>query len=289
MASAAVQVKREVARERTAPHLKAAFVARGFVWLWLVGFATFPILYLLIVSFTRQPDLLAGNFPPPTLTLLNWPRAFQSVPIIEYLQNSLTAAGVGAVITVVIAVPAAYAMARFKLWGGRLLSIVVSTYIAPPVLAVFPLFYMFRAAGLTNSEVGLAVVYGLANVPVAVWLLEGFVRRVPIEIEEAALVDGASSYQLLWKVVFRLMAPGIVAAAIICFILSYNELLVAQFFTTSTASQTLPVGISLFQGDRQVQFGQMAAASLTGLIPVYMAAVFLQRWLVEGLEQGALK
>ena len=127
------------------------------------------------------------------------------------------------------------------------------------------------------------------NVPVAIWLLDSFVRQVPKEIEEAAWVDGAGILGGLVRIVVPLIAPGIVAAGIICLILAYNEFLFALVFTFRPQTQTLPIGIALFQGDRLVNFGQMAAASLTGIVPVYIVALFFQRWLIKGLTHGAVK
>jgi multiple sugar transport system permease protein len=120
-------------------------------------------------------------------------------------------------------------------------------------------------------------------------LLDSFVRQIPKEIEEAAWVDGSSQAGALIKMVVPLMAPGIVAAGLICLILSYNEFLFALTFTYRPETQTLPVGLSLFQGDRLVNFGQMAAASLTGMAPIYLVALFFQRWLIRGLTHGAVK
>lgn len=262
---------------------------RGVALVAVAAFVLLPIAYLVTVSFTRQSDILDGGVLPTDLTTENWPRAFRAIEVPTFLRNSLVAAGLGALLSLAIAVPGAYAMARYRLAGGRLLGIVLSTYIAPPILAVFPLFYLLRSLGLTDSVWALALTYGMANVPVAVWLLEGFVRRVPVELEEAARVDGCGMFETLVRIVLPLLVPGIVAAGIVCFILGYNEFLFARFFTSSTEAQTLPFGISLFQGDRQVQFGQMAAASLTGIVPVYLLAVFFQRWLIGGLTNGAIK
>jgi multiple sugar transport system permease protein len=157
------------------------------------------------------------------------------------------------------------------------------------VVAVLPLYYLLKHTGLTNSVLGLALVTGLVNVPVAVWLLEGFVRRVPLELEEAAWLDGLGSGRTLGRIVLPLIAPGVAAALLICLFLSYNEFLFAVSFSQTTGSQTLPVGLSLFQGDRTVQFGQQAAASLIAVAPMYVVAVLAQRWLVSGLTTGALR
>lgn len=266
-----------------------ARVSTAVVWVLVLTAALAPIAFLVLVSLSRQSDILGGGVVPSTLTLQNWPAAFRAIDVTQFLVNSLAAATLGAAVCLLIAVPGAYSMARYELAGGRLSGLVVGTYIAPPVVAIFPLFYLLRALDLTNSIPGLALVYGLANVPVGVWLLEGFVRRLPGELEEAAEIDGANTFQILTRVILPLLAPGIVATGILIFILNYNEFLLARFFVTRTDTQTMPIAISLFQGDRQVQFGQMAAVSLAALIPVYALAVFFQRWLVEGLTHGGGK
>jgi len=143
--------------------------------------------------------------------------------------------------------------------------------------------------GLNNTLVGLTLVYALVNVPVAVWLLEGFIRRLPVEIEEAARIDGAGTLRMLWSVVVPLLLPSLVAIGIIVAILNYNEFLLATFLTQSVDAQTFPVALSLFYGDRTPHFGKIAAASFIGVIPVFAAAVFFQRWLVGGLTTGAVR
>lgn len=281
-----------VAPTRTAPSRRRGLLrplAGIAAWVVVITSAVLPIAYLAIVSVSPQGDLLGGALVPSRFATENWPNAFSSLNIPLHLGNSIVAASIGAALTLLISVPGAYAMARHNLMGGRLAALVVGTYIAPPVLAVFPLFFVMRTVGLTNSAFGLGILYGLANVPVAVWLLEGFVRRVPIQIEEAARVDGIGQFRMLHKVVLPLIAPGVAATGILCFILGYNEFLLARFFATSTEAQTMPIAISLFQGDRQVQFGQMAAVSLAALVPIYLLAVSFQRWLVDGLMHGASK
>ena len=124
---------------------------------------------------------------------------------------------------------------------------------------------------------------------VAVWLLDGFFRAIPFEIDEAAQIDGCGPIRTLVSVILPLTATGIIAVSIIVFILVYNDFLIPLLLTQSVASQTLPVGIALMQGGREVMFGQMAAASLSGLIPIYLLALFLQKWLVGGLTQGSIK
>jgi len=267
---------------------------RRLSWRWVglgaaLVFFLFPVLYLALVSVKPQPEVLSGRLLPSRLAWENWPNAFRAVEVLLFLRNSVVVAGLSAGLTLALAVPATYAMVRFNTGGRGLSSFVLSSYVAPPVVALLPLFILLRWAGLIDSLPGLALVHALANVPVAFWLLDSFVRQLPREIEEAAWVDGAGQVGTLLRVVVPLIAPGIVAAGIICLILSYNEFLFALVLTYRPETQTLPVGIALFQGDRLVQFGQMAAASLTGMAPVYVVALFFQRWLIRGLTTGAVK
>jgi multiple sugar transport system permease protein len=234
--------------------------------------AVLPVLFLVSLSLRGVDDISNGGWLPTRLRWDNWPAAFQTVPLARMLTNSWVIAIGATLLTAVIAVPTAYLTARGGRSGARLYSVLLAAYCAPPVVAVLPLYFLLKNVGLTNSVLGLALVDGLANVPVAVWLLDGFVRRVPRELEEAAWVDGLS-----------------VAAGLVCFFLAYNEFLFAVSFSQSPSSQTLTVGLSLFQGDRTVQFGQQAAASLVAIVPVYLLAVAAQRALIGGLSQGAVK
>ncbi|GLZ14592.1 ABC transporter permease [Actinomadura sp. NBRC 104425] len=248
-----------------------------------------PLVYIVSLSVRSRDDVLNGGLLPSTLFWRNWPDTFGSIDLPRHLANSWIVAAGGAALTLVIAVPAAYYTARARRGGERLLSLVLASYCAPPVVAVLPLFYLLRTAGLGNTLTGLALVTGLANVPVAVWLLDGFVRRVPREVEEAAWLDGLGSWGALRHVVVPLAAPGIVASGLICFFLGYNELLFALSFAQETSVQTLPVALSRFQGDRNIQFGQQAVASIVGVAPVYVLALLAQRRLVAGLSAGAVK
>ncbi|MGF1473987.1 MAG: carbohydrate ABC transporter permease [Geminicoccaceae bacterium] len=252
-----------------------------------VLFFTFPILYLALVSLKNQADIASGDIFPTTLFFANYPDAFASIALATYLRNSALVAAAGTLLTLVIAVPATHAIVRHRLGGNVLPAVILGTYIAPPIVALFPLFFLLRYLGLVNTLPGLALVYGVMNLPVAFWLLSSFVRRLPVELEEAAVIDGAGTGTILFKVVIPLLMPGIASTAIICLILSYNEFLLASFLTRSESTQTLPVGLSLYQGDRQLRYGQMAVASLAAMAPVYLMAVFFQRWLIRGLTSGA--
>ena len=255
----------------------------------VIAFFTLPIAFLISVSFKTPDDVLLGSFLPTDPTLANWPKAFQFAPLTSFISNSVLTAVFGGLINLALAIPAAYGMIRLKAGGRRLPDLLLSSYMAPPVVAMIPLFYLLRLAGLINSVPGLALVYGLVNIPVAFWLLAPFIRQVPLDVEQAAALDGAKPLRILVSIVCPMIAPGIVATFLIVVILGYGEFLFASAFSLSDATRTLTVGLSLFQGERLVNFGQMAAASLTGIIPVYIIALLGQRWLISGLSHGSVK
>jgi multiple sugar transport system permease protein len=253
-----------------------------------VAVALIPIGYLASLALRPAEDVLNSSLLPTSWTLSNVVKVFDTIELGTMLRNSWVSAVGAAVLAVLIAAPAAYFTAR-HVRGERLLTVLLASYCAPPIVAIIPLFFLLRYAGLTNNLGGLIVVNGIASVPVAAWLLDGFVRRIPIEIDEAAVIDGLTVAATFRKVVLPLLWPGIVAALLVVFFLSYNDFLFAVYLAVTKESQTLTVGLSLFQGDRNVQFGQQAAAGLLGVVPVYVLALAAQRYLVGGLTTGATK
>ncbi|MGM1030322.1 MAG: carbohydrate ABC transporter permease [Actinomycetota bacterium] len=262
---------------------------RGIVIGSAVAFALFPILSLVVMSLKGPSDILSLRILPSTVAWTNWTDVFSTYPIATYMLNSTSVAVLATLVGLAIAIPANYAIARLRAGGKNMLGIIVSVYIAPPVVAVVPLFLLVRSVGLMDTIIGLALIEALMVCPVMIWLLDSFFRSIPAEIDEAAQVDGCGPVTILLRVILPLVMPGVVAVGIISFVLVYNDFLVPLMLAQSAASQTLPVGISLMQGGREVMFGQMAAASLTGMIPVYLLALFMQRWLVGGLTHGSVK
>lgn len=254
-----------------------------------VTLALIPIFYMLTMSFKSPDDILSTRILPSSFAFDNWTSAFKNWPMMTYLGNSIGVSSIAVIVALLVSVPANYAIARLRAGGSQALGLIVSAYVAPPVVSIIPLFMLVRNAGLMDSVVGLGLVEGLLLAPVAVWLLDGFFRAIPFEIDEAAQLDGCGPFRTLWLVILPIVAPGLAAVSIIVFILAYNDFLIPLLLTQSTASQTLPVGIALMQGGREVMFGQMAAASLTALIPVYLLALFMQRWLIGGLTHGSVK
>lgn len=255
----------------------------------MLAFFSFPIFYLASVSLKTPDQAFSGHFLPLRPTLDNWRDTFELIPLFRFLSNSLIVAFFSSMLTIAIAFPATYAMVRLKVGGRFLPAFTLATYIAPPVVALIPLFLLLRWLGLLNTLPGLILVNALGNIPVAFWLLSGFIRRLPKEIDEAAWLDGAGHITVMIRLTAPMVAPGLAAAALICGILAYDEFLLASAFTHDDASRTLPVAIALFQGERLINFGQMAVASLTGIVPVYLLSLFAQRWLIGGLTAGGVK
>src|SRR5450830_425295 len=253
-------------RVRASPRWLLQRLALGLTLLFLV----LPVAFLLATSFKSRDEVLSGYFFPLAPTLLNW----------------LLVALLALFITLAIAVPAVYAVVKLR-HGQRLAGWLLSSYLSPPVVALLPLFFVWRQAGLTNSTFGLALVDGLSNVPVAFWLLRGFFKQVPLALDEAAWLEGVGPWKTLWRVNLPLIWPGLTATAIICLILSYNEFLFASVLNSRPDLRTITVAISLFEGERVVNFGQMAAASLLGIAPVYALALWFQKHLIGGLGAAA--
>lgn len=263
------------------------WLARGWV-LCAVVVVVVPLLYLVSISFMTQGQVAAGILVPSEPAWQNWAAAWDS-GLLRGVVNSLVAALGGAVLTLVLAVPGAWTIARHRTGGRTLSGLILSPWLLPPIVAILPLLTLLRMLGLTNTLAGLTLVYALMNVPVAVWLLDGFIRRIPVEIEEAGRIDGSSEPQLLIRVVVPLLVPGLIAVGVILAILNYSEFLFATFLTQSVQSETVTVLLASMLSERVQDFGGIAAASLMAVVPIFTLAVLLQRWLVEGLTTGAVK
>lgn len=258
---------------------------------WVLGalvVVLVPLLYLVSISLMTQGQISAGILFPGNPAWQNWAAAWNS-PIPRGVVNSLAAAFIGALATLVLAVPGAWTIARHRTGGKTLSGLILSPWLLPPIVAIVPLLTLLRIVGLSNTLTGLTLVYALMNVPVAIWLLDGFIRRIPVDIEEAGRIDGANELQLLCRLVVPLLVPALIAVGVIIAILNYNEFLFATFLTQSEESQTVTVLLAGMLSERVQDFGRIAASSLIAVTPIFTIAVLLQRWLIEGLTTGAVK
>jgi len=225
---------------------------------------------------------------PPTLD--HYRAVIQRSVMPAALANSLGVAALTTLGALGLGAPGAYALARLPVPGKRalLLSVVACTAF-PQVTIVGPLFVLLRALDLRDTWAALVLADTSFALPLVLWLLAGFVREVPVAMEEAAQIDGASRLATLGRVVLPLMAPGIASAGLLVFLMSWNELLFAYTFTATEASRTVPVALALFPGVYEVPWGDIAAASMLASLPPILIVAGLQRWLVRGLTAGALR
>ncbi|KZC95406.1 MULTISPECIES: carbohydrate ABC transporter permease [Clavibacter] len=278
------------ARPRSVRRPGARRRSRGAdLWLALsLAAALVPLAYLLSVSLMSQGQVSAGILVPTDPSWGNWAAALAGSGLPRGILNSLVTSLAASALTLLFALPAAWAMARHRTGGRALAGLVLSPWLLPPIVAIVPVFTLLRILHLNNTLTGLTLVYALANTAVAVWLLEGFVRRIPVELDEAAQLDGAGEWRVLASIVTPMLTPALVSVGVIVAVLDYDEFLFATFLTQGHTAQTFPVVLSLMLGERVQDFGKIAAASLIGVIPLFAAATVLQRRLVAGLTGGSV-
>ncbi|MGW0537193.1 carbohydrate ABC transporter permease [Streptomyces sp. NPDC003032] len=256
-------------------------------------FLAFPFLWLISTAFkpARELGSLHPTWIPKDPTLENFRQAFDEQPLLQAAGNSLVAAVGAALISVVIATPMAYVMARHRTRLARAATgWVVVSQAFPFVLIIIPLFLILKNLHLINSLLGLIMVYVVWSLPFALWMLVGYVRAVPAELEEAAAVDGASKARTFVSVVAPLLAPGVVATAMFAFITAWNEFFFALVLLKTPEKQTLPVILNRFIGAEGVaDLGPLAAAAFLATIPSLVIFAIIQKRITGGMLAGAVK
>jgi len=265
--------------------------ARITLLLIFIAMILVPIFYIAMTSLKIPLEIRTSGaiFPKTGITFENYVKAFRNVPLLRYLFNSLFVAVVSTILVLSVAVPATYSMVRFKTGGAFLNAWVLGTYVMPPIVVSIPILAMVKMVSLQDTLIGLTIVHTMANMPIAVWLIDSYIRSLPRELEQAAWIDGYSKFQTLMNVVVPLIKPGIISAGVICAILSWNEFLFALIITYGVNSNTFPIGISRYTGEHGLQFGEMSAAALVGIVPIYILVLLFSRDVVEGLTRGGVK
>ncbi|WP_113703226.1 carbohydrate ABC transporter permease [Nonomuraea lactucae] len=258
-----------------------------------IAFLAFPLAWLLSTAL-KTPQEMAQTDPtwiPRAPTAANFADAFGEQDLVGAATRSLVVALMSSVVTVVIALPAAYAMARHRGLLNRVaIGWVLVSQVFPVILIIIPLFVILRDLELVNTLTGLVLVHVTFTLPFALWMLQGYVRAVPRELEEAAAVDGASRLRSIGAVVAPLLAPGVVATLLFAFISSWNEFLFALVVLRDPGVMTLPLTLARFVGPEGVaRLGPLAAASLMATIPSLVFFAIIQRRLKSGLMAGAMK
>lgn len=257
----------------------------------LAAFALFPLYWALVASLSPEAELFRAPSLWPRAPMLDHYRAlFVERDFVTPIRNSLVVAGATTALCVVVGACAAYAITRLAFRGKRaVLGFVLAVTMFPQISIVSPLYLLLRALHLIDSYPGLVLPYLTFAMPLAIWLLVSFFRRLPREIEEAALVDGATRWQSFTRVLLPMAAPGIATTAILTFIYCWNEFLFALSFTLGPERQTVPVAIALFRGQYQVPWGEILAGAVVATAPVAVVVMLFQRRIVQGLTSGAVK
>jgi len=275
---------------------RARRISRPLQYLALLGyiiFLGFPLLFLLITAFKTPQELLSPTptFFPNSINLDNFIAAIEKANLVQAAGNSLIVAVSTTVIVTLISLPAAYALARFRTkLRGIATGWILLSQVFPFILIIVPLFLVLKQIGLVDNLLGLILVYTVWSLPFALWMLQGYIAGIPVELEEAGAMDGGSRIRILRSIVLPLLAPGLVATSLFTFISGWNEFFFALVLIQDPALQTLPLTLARFVGaEGQVQLGQLAAASLLATIPSLVFFAVIQRRLTSGLLSGAVK
>jgi len=269
--------------------------SRALVHLLLAVFAAyslFPLLWALVTSLKRPED--AVRYPPQwipsPLTFQNYADVLTRTPVPAQVLNTVIAAGIAAITVVAASSLAGYGFSRFNFRGkGFLLISLLGCVMVSGATKVVPLYLMLHKMGLLNSLFGLGIVYAVEFLPISVWLMKSYLDTIPIELDEAASVDGSSRLRTFVSVIFPLSMPGVVAVALITFVRSAQEFIYAATFLTETGVKTSPVGLYMFFTELGVEWGQLTAASLVVVLPIVLVFLILQKWFVSGLTMGAVR
>ena len=271
-------------------------VVRPLQYLAMLGYVVFlgfPLLFLVLTAFKTPQELISAtpSFLPQSLNLDNFIQAIDKANLVQAAANSLLVAVSTTVIVTLISLPAAYALARFRTkLRGVATGWILLSQVFPFILIIIPLFLVLKQLGLVDSLLGLILVYTVWSLPFALWMVQGYIAGIPVELEEAGAMDGASRITILRVIILPLLAPGLVATSLFTFISSWNEFFFALVLIQDPALQTLPLTLARFVGaEGQVQLGQLAAASLLATIPSLVFFAIIQRRLTSGLLSGAVK
>ena len=249
----------------------------------------FPVYWLFIISFKTPEEIFA--FPPKwypgSLQLANYKVLFKDGDAVT-VWNSLVLASVSTLFAMVLGTLAAYSLVRFKTGGENLAVWIISQRMMPPVAIVFPVFLLYVYLGWVDTYLGLIVLYTAFSLPYVIWMMRGYIEDIPVELEESALVDGCTRWEVLWKVVLPMARSGLFATAVFTFVFAWNDFLFALVLTRTEVT-TYTVQVTHYFGGQSNFWAKIAAMSVLGTIPVFITVATMQRFLVRGISMGAVK
>jgi multiple sugar transport system permease protein len=274
---------------------RVSTVQTGLSYGVLVGLAivvVFPFYWMTVTSFKNEEQMrsLISMFWPRPLVGENYEQLLAKTDFLKWYANSATVAISSTLLATAVGTIGAYALARLRFLGrGFMASATLITYLVPPSILFIPLYAQMRNLGLANSLGGLIAAYPSFTVPFVTWLLMGYFESIPEELEEAAMIDGATRFGAFYRVVLPLSAPGVLAAGLYAFTQAWNEFLYALVFITDGKLRTLPVGLASFITGDVYGWGYLMAGAVLTTLPVIAAYIYLQKYMVDGLTAGSVK
>jgi multiple sugar transport system permease protein len=255
----------------------------------ITAFFLFPIYWLFMISFKTPEEIFA--FPPKW-----WPGQiqFDNYEVLfkdgdaKTVGNSLVVASVSTVLAMFLGTLCAYSLARFRTGGENLANWIISQRMVPPIAVVFPIFLLYVYLKLVDTYIGLILLYTAFNLPYVIWMMRGYINDIPKALEESALVDGCTRWQVLWKVVFPMCRAGLFATAIFTFVFAWNDFIFALVLTRTEVS-TYTVQVTHYFGGQSNFWAKISAMSVLGTLPIFIVVGFMQRYLVRGISLGAVK
>ena len=252
----------------------------------------FPFFWMVSTSFKPLQEIFVfpPNFFPAEFTLKNFERLFEQTRFLTYFKNSVFVSFTTVVLTMIIGSAGAYSLTRFKFYGReKVASLILFSYMFAPIMIVIPFYVLIKKIGLANTHAALIMAYTAFCLPFSLWLLRTFFQSIPLALEKAALIDGASRLEAVIYVVLPLALPGIIATGIFTFILAWNDYIFVRILISSDELKTLSVGIADLYNATVIDWGMIMSGSMLITVPVLVFFVFIQRYLIAGWGAGAMK
>jgi ABC-type glycerol-3-phosphate transport system permease component len=271
------------------------FAQRSIVYLsaaFLVLLCGFPLVWMIITSLKPSSEILSQEFRllPSYVTLAAYGRLLTETEFVRFFVNSFIVSFITTVVTVFVGTLAAYAITRYEFRGkGTFSTTILFINMFAPIMIIVPLYVVLLSLGLIDTRAGLVLAYTTFALPFSLWMLRSFFKSIPIDLELAALVDGASRAQAVWYVIFPLAFPGVVAVSVFTFLVAWNDYLFARVLIASSSLKTLTVGVQDMVDASATDWGLLMAAGVLITLPVFLAFLFLQKYLVAGWGTGGVK
>lgn len=251
-----------------------------------------PVVWMFSTAFKPEAEIITvpPRWLPQKPTLEAFERFFNDYPFVNQLKNSLIFVVGSTVITVACACLAGYGVTRFQFKGkNAFMSFLLLTQMFPSIMLLVPYYTVLKTIGLLNTYLGIILVYVSINIAFCTWMMMGYFRSLPTDLDEAAIVDGCNRWQVFWKIILPLTLPGLASVAIYAFITGWNEYMFASILTTTDSMKTITIGIAELNGQYKVLWNDMMAASIIASLPLIILYMFMQKYFISGLTAGAVK